>query len=820
MTYSGVLSVSPLGYVALAAVPYLLPIVDIVVHDLGSKEIRVRFDAFMTDSALTPSSYVLDVAVAGSGVIPSIERVEWYDADHRSVKITLSKALTRTVTYTCQVLNVYSVDGRRFSGVLNEFIANAYDPPKVVGAALSLRGCVDIMFDRPVGQYSGSAMAVLYGESGGPGTPMSLVPWTSDIPENSVRFSFASAPVDAAFYVNFSGIVDWSHNVTNGRVPLELDFPVTGYADLVQARITSAHAISVTGYRFVDTANVRVFFNVPMDAADVTDYFSNWTVTQHGAHVVDDAANTVTSPDPFDQTTLNTILNEIKAKFNAHRVAVGRAHLSPDLVNEVTSPDATDWASSVTLLIELQRKILDHYPLRGVHTYVDRRNAFTYDDTITFFILAAQRAKDVKEGFNGHILEEYPIGFSPAYTIGEISNFATAGGEHFEVEGPRTWFVDLHLQTDVLTEAAQTIVRVTAQSEDGLSVTNPATTGMAHVRMIDTLPSVLERRVENGVLSLRMDRSFNPIGVHRSRVVSASGTPMLVDSIRATASVQGFVWALNDTIFSYAQHINFVQGAVHNTIVAHDLVATSDYATEADVPTLVFKVNALKGKINSHFGRDEYHDGVDRSIVDLPDATTFDEAVLVLDEIRRELIRHNSSGRVPGALNVDPRYQWLHESPGPWYLSAPLYDKVEIDVASMEDGVEHEVSFEARGGWFDGTGGNGFGVYRTFYGRTEFQVIGRDMLPSLASAIPRPAYDPLWIEFGFASDIVETYFSKPMRVDELNSANFPVVGGTIDVRDARWANDRVAAVDVVDMQRVSYTVDAVGLHDEAGNPIF
>ena len=81
-------------------------------------------------------------------------------------------------------------------------------------------------------------------------------------------------------------------------------------------------------------------------------------------HLVDATAHKATdtaiaTADATDQATLNTLLNAIKTKLNAHGGST-TYHYTADGTNTVTSPDATDLASSVTLVNELYTDINAH----------------------------------------------------------------------------------------------------------------------------------------------------------------------------------------------------------------------------------------------------------------------------------------------------------------------------------------------------------------------------------------------------------------------------------------------------------------------------
>jgi hypothetical protein len=76
-------------------------------------------------------------------------------------------------------------------------------------------------------------------------------------------------------------------------------------------------------------------------------------------HKAADATNGITTAVASDQTTSNTLLNAIKAKYNAHLILSG-VHFTNDATNTVTAADATDAGSSQTLATEIKAKYNAH----------------------------------------------------------------------------------------------------------------------------------------------------------------------------------------------------------------------------------------------------------------------------------------------------------------------------------------------------------------------------------------------------------------------------------------------------------------------------
>jgi len=79
-----------------------------------------------------------------------------------------------------------------------------------------------------------------------------------------------------------------------------------------------------------------------------------------GAHLAADATNPTAVADATDQDTANALLNDIKAKYAAHRVLTS-SHPQADATNTVTSADATNLATSITLANELVTKLNAHF---------------------------------------------------------------------------------------------------------------------------------------------------------------------------------------------------------------------------------------------------------------------------------------------------------------------------------------------------------------------------------------------------------------------------------------------------------------------------
>jgi hypothetical protein len=82
------------------------------------------------------------------------------------------------------------------------------------------------------------------------------------------------------------------------------------------------------------------------------------------AHKAADTSNPIAAPRATDLTTAQTLANELKADFNLHRAQAG-VHFQNDGGNAITSADATDQSSLNTLANELKTDINAHFGAFG-----------------------------------------------------------------------------------------------------------------------------------------------------------------------------------------------------------------------------------------------------------------------------------------------------------------------------------------------------------------------------------------------------------------------------------------------------------------------
>lgn len=90
-------------------------------------------------------------------------------------------------------------------------------------------------------------------------------------------------------------------------------------------------------------------------------------------HALTDAVNDVTAVVAIDEATLITLVNDIKAKFNAHIANGGGVwHTTANTINTILTADAADLQTAIVLATDIRRAYAAHIATAGtVHTIAD-----------------------------------------------------------------------------------------------------------------------------------------------------------------------------------------------------------------------------------------------------------------------------------------------------------------------------------------------------------------------------------------------------------------------------------------------------------------
>lgn len=774
-------------------------------HQIEATKVRLVFGEPLTSSALSPARYVLaSLAAPGTAVVPSIRSVAFGDESRSSVVLELFDPLTTGTDYSVEANGIWTESGFQIQSLGRNFTANVHAPAIAYGAFLSKRGAVDVLFDRDVGPNSAAATFQIRDAVGGPAVAMTQLAWGGEsIPAGTLRLQLPPGmPTADSFVIEYAAVRDDSLNQSSGSVPLTLALRSPApydYADLTQLQIIDAFVTDVSS-DYLQAGTVRVFFNAPTYAGDPL----NWTVSAKGAHRNADTVNPVTAPDAFDAPTLLTLVNQFKARFNAH-LAIELVHLAPASADFISMPDAMDLPTAYALINEAQAKLAAHFLRERVHSYKDTVNALVIGDVNTFGHAVAVANISLKGKFNSHMAATYPMQLSGAYYfLGQVSSYASSG--FWQVRGPHTWYADLRVRMDQ--DAIPVLVTASVTSEDGGSSTNPADyTGSIEARPLSDgarLQSVLVEP-DSGLVA-RFDRQAELQGGDRVAVTGPGG--QVRSSAVSRTSYPVAMWAYNNAVFALLWH--FDNASIHQVQDLSHFVGPSDLATP-DVATSIPVVNNIKAVLNAHMSSSVYHFGADFDLVTAPDATDEASLIVLMEAVRDAVASHD--------VIVGP-----HRAPGYRIVSAPYHDLLVVRAPAMRDLAEHRLTGRAHDRYEYN------GIYKPV-SDGQFSVRGREVVldapfvgratrPSLASALPRPGLVLTSSGPRLESDFVEVWFSKDMAAVELTPATLPLTGGSVVQGPASWTGPRTAKIQIQRMAAVAYNLQAVGLTDDAGNPVY
>ena len=822
---------SKLGDIVLGIVDaFDLPTIGFKVHVLSSDEVRVRFDRPVTDSALTAVNYIL-AAITPGAVVPAVVSVGFYDADRLSVVVRTAVPLTWASVYSMQVVGVNGYDGEGVTSVSGNFTANVPNGARAVGAFLSKRGMVDVIFDRPVGLTATSAAAVIHDAAGGPGVGMISQPWLAEsMPENTLRFVYPNiTPTADAFSIDYSSVVDSSNNVGSGVVPvtLRLRSPAPyNSSSLSQMQFLDAYVSEIVPN--VNTATVRVYFSGPALPNDVVN-LGSWNITQAGPHVHPDIVHSVLVPDCANLTDAQNFLNAVRTTFAAHVLedSIHRA-LQPGVSDYLlATPPATTYASANFLYLQIKNAFIDHAMENvnpGNHLYPEPVSPPDPPLVVDIPAFVAD-VNALKTLYNQHLAAERNLPYTSATTypmeIGVITDHASQTPS-YPVRDDLTYFADVHVVTAVASLPVR--VRGTIRSQDLGSTTNPLDyTGDIQARAALAPGVLLTKEI---VIDREVRASFDKeiVVPDLSSVVVQNSSFGPSDNVRATptSTLPDAVWFLNSLIWAYFKHLEPVPvGAGHLTVENQFFVIPSDYVTSTDLPTLLYKANILKMKYNGHVRSAVVHLNLDEKVT-AADATDFPSLLGLLAALREAFNRHNSSGgSVPGF--PVPEFPGHHATPGERFLVTKLFSSLSVAFDGMLDSEEHRLSAKAADMKWDQVRGRPTSSPVAL--STTFQ--GFATRPSVASALPRPGLvfhedREGRLSYSFETDSIEVYFSKRMHKTELNGGTGSIIsvsGGSLVLKGADWVDERTASIRVVNMDQISYTLTASGLVDRAGNPV-
>lgn len=134
----------------------------------------------------------------------------------------------------------------------------------------------------------------------------------------------------------------------------------------------------------------------------------NLTANAIGVKINGSGLDVVSSPDATILSTLLTLSNELKTRYNSHIANTnGAVHAVADTANVVSAAAATDLATALTLLNEIKADVNAHLANTGgvYHAVADTANAVTSTNA-TDLPTAVVLANELKADYNRHRVQQ------------------------------------------------------------------------------------------------------------------------------------------------------------------------------------------------------------------------------------------------------------------------------------------------------------------------------------------------------------------------------------------------------------------------------
>jgi hypothetical protein len=624
---------------------------------------------------------------------------------------------------------------------------------------LSVRGDVDIYFDRSVGPTSPAAVATIQAATAGTPQPLTLVTWTAAFGTNVLRFQLNPAMDTASAYtISFSNVIDGSNNSSSSTIPLTLVLqapqPYT-YAVLTQAQVTDAWVESISnapgGY---NRAVIDVFFNCTMLHSDIVN-IANWTVTSNGSPVA------VLSVSDWSSATDSLTFPAIDGHIYFAQVFVTATTATAPYVVQVTAH--SEDSSSVT-------------------------NPGNYTGSINVAPLA-----------------------TPARVVGaQVTPTQAIVRLNQDVDLPSSVVVTVSSSTAIPGQSG-TAAYVSSTSGNTATITGLA--GMTYNSVLHTLTlSMANTPGNNGTFPIVQylpsssvvianAAAFAPDGHNGSiqwmeNLVRPNGS-VSTSSVAVAPSLQTLVLAITDLMLSFNQHVTAPYGAGHLVpdVTNHFLVTDLPGPTLASVITAVNKVQQV---YFNHASSIIYHNYPDPDLVTGPLAVDFPSAVILAEALITSFVAHN--------INVG-----VHVTAGVPLFSSKLFDTVSFNL-NMLEGASYALTVQSQYSYID-VGEHS--VPTRFTASSSF--VGVAIPPYVASAIPKQGIVMTNNGVRFEQDAIIIFFSKVIQ--PAAAPNFVISPLGIQTMGFEWVNTRVLSLGVVDMQTAQYMLDVYGVQDPYGNAI-
>lgn len=762
-----------------------------VVQVISDNSVLIIFDDYVDPMYAEQISYYTLTPVNPISFTPSIKLIKQYETSLKQYLVEFSDPIKYGSYYSMTITNLPTKNNNLVNSSTN-FRATVIGGPIVLGAFFSRRGCIDIVFDRPVNSYSDLSSAFIRDEIS-MGEQMTIVPsGTESIPVNNVRFEIPNTVITSDnWYVDFVGITDISGNYINSWVKVSAPDSIPRPLSFASATTLQIIDVSSLGYNISGGYNtVKVYFNFALDFISVTDQL-NWSARQINLHLIGDDYNYIISPDATDITSLCVLLNEYKLRFNLHTIAP-QVHKFNDRENLITISDCNDQTSAYQLLSQIYSKYISHFNSEKVHKYIDCVNfpptfGFTENDLPSLLIAA----NAVKSTYNEHITSNCSV---------PVSNpIIYQNNEYNKVDNDHCWFVELPIQSS--SQNSEYLILGSISSSDLGSTTNPLDyTGQIECRSVSDNLRVMTTKYDSlNSIVLCTDRelclSQNHAVLH-SQSNELSVTLKLKTSFLAAFKSLNEMWSKLDTHRLFQSHVNVDPNPIVNSYL------------HLNESSFIDSVKDFANHFNAHVSSSIYHGIPDYNVLNIV-VDDVDSAIRAVENLKLAFNKHTLNGTI-------------HIGDSQYLLTLPIFDQIEINPGDLKidqlytiypQVTSQIISSQQRTNSYQYANTQIF----TNFSELSGSFIGSGSYPCLSSALVIPAISKFRENTSFTSDVVRVFFSKRMNQQDLS--NLIISGNGIIMSGKSWISDFVAEIKVNNMESLSYDLSASGLLDIAGNQV-
>lgn len=771
----------------------ITPPVDYIISTLSERSVRIFFQDIIEERLATDIGYYSFSLISFPAYLPNILRIKPYSTDGRQYEVIFDDPLTYSSIYSLSISSdLKSVNGISVSSLGHNFTANVSGGPVAVGAYLSIRSHIDIVFDRDVGPYSSITSADI---TNGivPGVAMAQVPWTSSIPARNLRFIIPPAvPGGDEWYITCRSARDIALNVRTSTVKVEIPAAVPrplSYLDTaLQLRLLDSF---VTNYlTYLEINNIRAYFNFACDSAS-SGNIANYQLFQIDTHPTVDNTNFVTAVDAFNLVDLIPLAQDIKDRYNDH-MSAAQVHKVPDL-DIITAPNPSDLLSCYNVVVQALNFYRLHIVSEIFHDSKDGINfpllGFPDSSNLASICLYANNLKAV---FNTHISTDFLVPFGSAGFVGFITNDFVISSSN-PLDSNHTWCLDIRVKS--LSPKTRYRLECSVLSSDLLSSTNPA----------NSTGSITVKSGENPVYSLSTYREeLNQILSKTNRNISVIDSEVITENlsnniISSKSSPECVLWALQELWVQYDNH------RLYQSHYVSDGINFIDFSDLPTINSIVDSTNKFLRKFNAHRTGAVFHGISDIFNPDLVEATTYEQAVELLVKLRETFNNHTNDR----SLHVNISRSWL-SSP----MSDSLYINTPIQTISSDYSLDIPISSKMV--YLDNP--DSFTLYSTI----NINYVGRGAPPEIAAVIPVQAVSFYRENPSFTSDYLEVFFDKPMTKTDLSGVTISVLipgDPPIVINKLHWASDYSIIINVGGMNSNQYLLNASSLKDLAGNSV-